>query len=125
MLVTCVRIFCTILFTNNNIKIVIKVIPFCSIHLVAHLFSTTSYIILICKIKYKPKNTNKYGVRRFTVNILVSTQVNVDGFLEKNLQCKIQNCQLLHFVKGVKGEYFINKKDFEYRPWNFIKSGFL
>ena len=32
---------------------------------------------------YITKNTNKYGVRRFTVNILVSTQVNVDGFLEK------------------------------------------
>ena len=29
------------------------------------------------------KNTYKYGVRRFTVNILVSTQVNVHSFLEK------------------------------------------
>ena len=38
-----------------------------------------------------PKNTNKYGVRQFIVNILVSTQVNVDGFLKKNLKCNIQN----------------------------------
>ena len=32
VLVTRVRIFCTTLFTNNNIKIVTIVIPLCSIH---------------------------------------------------------------------------------------------
>ena len=72
--------------------------------------------ILICRKHFlkisKTKNTNKYGVRRFTVNILVSMQENVDGFLEKNLQYNIQFVNYHHFVKGEKGEYFINKKGF-------------
>ena len=60
----------------------------------------------------KSKNTNKYGVRRFTVNILVSTQVNVDGFLEKTFSATFKSVNYYHFVKGEKGKYFINKKGF-------------
>ena len=56
----------------------------------------------------KTKNTNKYGVRRFTVNILVSTQVNVDGFLEKTFNATFKIVNYYHFVKG---EY-LNKKRF-------------
>ena len=59
-----------------------------------------------------PKNTNKYGVRRFTVNILVSTQVNVDGFLKKTFSATFKIVNYYHIVKGEKGEYFIKKKGF-------------
>ena len=50
--------------------------------------------------KLNTKNTNKYDVRRFTVNILVSTQVNVDGFLEKTFSATFKIVNYYHFVKG-------------------------
>jgi hypothetical protein len=54
----------------------------------------------------------------------VSTQVIVDGFLEKTFSATFKIVNYYHFVKGEKGEYFKIRKDFKYRPWNFIKSGF-
>ena len=64
-------------------------------------------VCLLCP--YKAKNTNKYGVRRFTVNILVSTQVNVDSFFEKTFSATFK---IVNYYPFVKGEYFINKKGF-------------
>ena len=53
--------------------------------------------------KFSSKNTNKYGVRRFTVNIILSTQVNVNGFLEKTFSV---TCQLLSLCKrGERGVF--------------------
>ena len=59
-----------------------------------------------CLLKQQSKDTNKYGVRRFTVNIIVSTQVNVDGFLEKTFSATFKIVNYYHFVKGEKGEVF-------------------
>ena len=73
----------------------------------------------------KSKNTYKYGVRRYTVNIIVSMQVNVDGFSEKTFSATFKFFNYYHFVKGEKEEYFINKIGFSIPAVEFHKIRFL